>query len=66
VANGAQIIDINMGCPAKKVCNVWSGSALLQDEPLVARIVKAVVDAVGADLHPPIVRLRGSPTRGTG
>ncbi|WP_266168357.1 tRNA dihydrouridine synthase DusB [Dyella subtropica] len=44
--NGAQIIDINMGCPAKKVCNVWSGSALLQDEPLVARIVKAVVDAV--------------------
>jgi tRNA-dihydrouridine synthase B len=45
VANGAQIIDINMGCPAKKVCNVWSGSALLQDEPLVARIVKAVVDA---------------------
>jgi tRNA-dihydrouridine synthase B len=46
VANGAQIIDINMGCPAKKVCNVWSGSALLQDEPLVARILKAVVDAV--------------------
>jgi tRNA-dihydrouridine synthase B len=46
VANGAQIIDINMGCPAKKVCNVWSGSALLQDEPLVARIAKAVVDAV--------------------
>lgn len=46
VANGAQIVDINMGCPAKKVCNVWAGSALLQDEPLVARIVKAVVDAV--------------------
>ena len=46
VANGAQIIDINMGCPVKKVCNVWSGSALLQDEPLVARIVKAVVAAV--------------------
>jgi tRNA-dihydrouridine synthase B len=46
VANGAAIIDINMGCPAKKVCNVWSGSALLQDEPLVARICKAVVDAV--------------------
>ena len=45
-ANGAQIIDINMGCPAKKVCNVWAGSALLQDEPLVARIVKAVVAAV--------------------
>ena len=46
VANGAQIIDINMGCPAKKVCNVWAGSALLQDEPLVARIVRAVVAAV--------------------
>ncbi|MDE2157035.1 MAG: tRNA dihydrouridine synthase DusB [Xanthomonadaceae bacterium] len=45
-SHGAQIIDINMGCPAKKVCNVWSGSALLQDEPLVARIVKAVVAAV--------------------
>jgi tRNA-dihydrouridine synthase B len=46
VANGAQIVDINMGCPAKKVCNVWSGSALLQDEPLVARICKAVAGAV--------------------
>ena len=46
VANGAQIIDINMGCPAKKVCHVWAGSALLQDEPLVARIVRAVVAAV--------------------
>jgi tRNA-dihydrouridine synthase B len=44
--NGAQVIDINMGCPAKKVCNVWSGSALLQDEPLVARICAAVVRAV--------------------
>jgi tRNA-dihydrouridine synthase B len=46
VANGAQIIDINMGCPAKKVCNVLAGSALLQDEPLVARILSAVVKAV--------------------
>ena len=46
VANGAQLIDINMGCPAKKVCNVWAGSALLQDEALVARITRAVVDAV--------------------
>ncbi len=46
VANGAQVIDINMGCPAKKVCNVWSGSALLQDEALVARILRAVVAAV--------------------
>ncbi|MBA8887598.1 tRNA-dihydrouridine synthase B [Dokdonella fugitiva] len=46
VDHGAQLIDINMGCPAKKVCNVWSGSALLQDEPLVARILAAVVNAV--------------------
>jgi len=44
--HGAEIIDINMGCPAKKVCNVWSGSALLQDEALVARILDAVVKAV--------------------
>ena len=43
---GAQIIDINMGCPAKKICNVMAGSALLQDEPLVARILAAVVAAV--------------------
>ena len=43
---GAQIIDINMGCPAKKVCNVMAGSALMQDEPLVARILEAVVKAV--------------------
>jgi tRNA-dihydrouridine synthase B len=43
---GAQIIDINMGCPAKKVCNVMAGSALLQDEPLVGRILEAVVKAV--------------------
>ncbi|KWA05244.1 tRNA dihydrouridine synthase DusB [Burkholderia territorii] len=47
VDNGAQIIDINMGCPAKKVCNVAAGSALLQNEPLVQRIVEAVVAAVG-------------------
>jgi tRNA-dihydrouridine synthase B len=46
VDHGAEIVDINMGCPAKKVCNVWSGSALLQDEALVARIVDAVVRAV--------------------
>jgi tRNA-dihydrouridine synthase B len=44
--HGAKIIDINMGCPAKKVCNVWSGSALLQDEALVGRILDAVVKAV--------------------
>ena len=46
VDEGAQIIDINMGCPAKKVCNVMAGSALLQNEPLVRRIVEAVVRAV--------------------
>lgn len=48
VDHGAQLIDINMGCPAKKVCNAWAGSALLADEPLVARICKAVVEAVDA------------------
>ena len=46
VDEGAQIIDINMGCPAKKVCNVAAGSALLENEPLVARILEAVVAAV--------------------
>ena len=46
VDRGAQIIDINMGCPAKKVCNVAAGSALLQNEPLVGAIVDAVVGAV--------------------
>ncbi len=46
VEHGAQIIDINMGCPAKKVCNVLAGSALLKNEPLVAAILAAVVDAV--------------------
>lgn len=46
VEQGAQIIDINMGCPAKKVCNVAAGSALLQNEALVGRILDAVVGAV--------------------
>ncbi len=46
VAHGAQIIDINMGCPAKKVCNAESGSALMRDEALVERICRAVVEAV--------------------
>jgi len=46
VDHGAQIIDINMGCPAKKVCKVAAGSALLRDEALVARILDAVVNAV--------------------
>ncbi|GBH26531.1 tRNA-dihydrouridine synthase B [Burkholderia vietnamiensis] len=60
VDNGAQIIDINMGCPAKKVCNVAAGSALLQNEPLVQRIVEAVVAAVGTgpDAVPVPLKLR--------
>ena len=44
--HGAEIVDINMGCPAKKVCNAWAGSALLKDEGLVGRLVAAVVAAV--------------------
>ncbi|HEX4481966.1 MAG TPA: tRNA-dihydrouridine synthase, partial [Rudaea sp.] len=57
---GAQIIDINMGCPAKKVCNVAAGSALLQNEPLVQRIVEAVVGAVGIgpDAVPVTLKIR--------
>lgn len=46
VANGAQIVDINMGCPAKKVCKKLAGSALLQDEILVRQLLEAAVDAV--------------------
>ena len=46
VEQGAQIIDINMGCPAKKVCNTMAGSALLKDEPLVGQILESVVKAV--------------------
>ncbi len=45
IDRGAQIIDINMGCPAKKVCNKWAGSALMQDEALALQIVEAVVAA---------------------
>ena len=48
IDRGAQIIDINMGCPAKKVCNVASGSALLQNEPLVAKILEEVIRSVQA------------------
>lgn len=60
VDNGAQIIDINMGCPAKKVCNVAAGSALLQNEPLVIQIVEAVVGAVGSgpDAVPVTLKIR--------
>src|SRR6266481_652181 len=60
VERGAQIIDINMGCPAKKVCNAQAGSALLADEALVARIVEAVVAAVDV---PVTVKIRTGPSR---
>src|SRR5437868_9040905 len=59
VERGAQLIDINMGCPAKKVCNVAAGSALLSDETLVARIVEAVVAAVDV---PVTVKIRTGPS----
>jgi tRNA-dihydrouridine synthase B len=59
VDRGAQIIDINMGCPAKKVCNVYAGSALLADEPLVARILEAVVAAVDV---PVTLKIRTGPS----
>jgi tRNA-dihydrouridine synthase B len=58
VDQGAQIIDINMGCPAKKVCNVAAGSALLEDEALVARILAAVVAAVSV---PVTLKIRTGP-----
>src|SRR5262245_37698533 len=50
VEQGAQIIDINMGCPAKTVCNTMAGSALLKDEPLVGEILESVVNAVEVPL----------------
>ncbi|MBT9488283.1 MAG: tRNA dihydrouridine synthase DusB [Rubrivivax sp.] len=53
IDRGAQIIDINMGCPAKKVCNTWAGSALMQNEPLALKIVEAVVAAC-APLNVPV------------
>ncbi|HEX9181968.1 MAG TPA: tRNA dihydrouridine synthase DusB [Burkholderiales bacterium] len=59
VERGAQVIDINMGCPAKKVCNVYAGSALLADEPLVARILAAVVAAVEV---PVTLKIRTGPS----
>jgi tRNA-dihydrouridine synthase B len=58
---GAQIIDINMGCPAKKVCNVAAGSALLSDEPLVGRILDAVVAAIDV---PVTLKIRTGPAPG--
>ncbi|TAK49539.1 MAG: tRNA dihydrouridine synthase DusB [Betaproteobacteria bacterium] len=58
VDQGAQIIDINMGCPAKKVCQVAAGSALLEDEALVARILERVVTAVSV---PVTLKIRTGP-----
>ena len=60
VDRGAQIIDINMGCPAKKVCNVMAGSALMADEPLALSIIEAVANAVAV---PVTVKMRTGPTR---
>jgi len=62
VGLGAQIIDINMGCPAKKVCNVAAGSALLGNEALVAAILDAVVRAVDV---PVTLKIRTGPDRAT-
>ena len=61
VARGADIIDINMGCPAKKVCNVAAGSALLSDEGLVGRILERVVAAVEV---PVTLKIRTGPSPG--
>jgi tRNA-dihydrouridine synthase B len=58
IARGAQIIDINMGCPAKKVCNKWAGSALMQDESLALRIVEAVVAASAPHGVPVTLKMR--------
>jgi len=58
IDHGAQIIDINMGCPAKKVCNKWAGSALMQDEPLAISIVQAVVDACAPRGVPVTLKMR--------
>src|SRR5947199_2428980 len=58
VARGAQIIDINMGCPAKKVCNQWAGSALMKDEPLALAIVEAVVAACAPRNVPVTLKMR--------
>ncbi|MEO8279194.1 MAG: tRNA dihydrouridine synthase DusB [Ideonella sp.] len=58
IDRGAQIIDINMGCPAKKVCNVWAGSALMQDEVLARRIIDAVVEACAPRGVPVTLKMR--------
>jgi len=58
IDRGAQIIDINMGCPAKKVCNKWAGSALMQDEALALQIVEAVVAACAPRGVPVTLKMR--------
>jgi tRNA-dihydrouridine synthase B len=58
IDRGAQIIDINMGCPAKKVCNKWAGSALMQDEALALQIVEAVVQACAPHNVPVTLKMR--------
>lgn len=58
IDRGAQIIDINMGCPAKKVCNRWAGSALMQDEDLALQIVQAVVAACEPQRVPVTLKMR--------
>ncbi len=58
IDRGAQVIDINMGCPAKKVCNKWAGSALMQDEPLALSIVEAVVAACAPRNVPVTLKMR--------
>jgi tRNA-dihydrouridine synthase B len=58
IERGAQIIDINMGCPAKKVCNKWAGSALMQDETLAVAIARAVVEASAPFNVPVTLKMR--------
>ena len=58
IDRGAQIIDINMGCPAKKVCNKWAGSALMRDAPLALGIVEAVVAACAPHGVPVTLKMR--------
>ncbi len=58
VERGAQIIDINMGCPAKKVCNKWAGSALMQNEALAVEIAAAVVEACARFNVPVTLKMR--------
>ncbi len=58
IDRGAQVIDINMGCPAKKVCNKWAGSALMQNEPLAQQIIEAVVAACAPQGVPVTLKMR--------